>query len=82
MNDRERWRYFPTVNADLLGETLGSWQAKFPDMGVCAFLPEAQKGQVSLLQSACARLQIPLVGAIFPALLHRVFFIPRMAAAL
>ncbi|HPW28501.1 MAG TPA: FIST N-terminal domain-containing protein [Rhodoferax sp.] len=74
MNDREKLRYLSTVNADLLGETLGSWQEKFPDMGICAFLPEAQKEQVSLLQSACARLQIPLVGAIFPALVHRGAF--------
>lgn len=74
MNDSEKLRYLSTVNADLLGETLGSWQEKFPDMGICAFLPEAQKEQVSLLQSACARLQIPLVGAIFPALVHRGAF--------
>ncbi len=74
MNDREKLRYLSTVNADLLGETLGSWQEKFPDMGICAFLPEAQKEQVSLLQSACARLQIPLVGAIFPAMVHRGAF--------
>ncbi len=74
MNDREKLRFFPTVNADLLGDTLGSWQSKFPDMGVCAFLPEAQRDQVSLLQSACERLQVPLVGAIFPALVHQGAF--------
>ena len=74
MNDREKLRFFPTVNADLLGDTLGSWQSKFPDMGVCAFLPEAQRDHVSLLQSACERLQVPLVGAIFPALVHQGAF--------
>ena len=69
MNDLARMRFLPTVDADLLAETLSGWQARFPGMGVCAFLPEAQKQQLGLLQAACARLRVPLVGGIFPALI-------------
>lgn len=38
-------------------------------MGVLVYLPEAQKHRVSQLQSKCKALGIPLVGAIFPALI-------------
>jgi hypothetical protein len=69
MNDVARMRFLPTLDADVLAETLSGWQARFPSMGVCAFLPEAQKQQLSLLQAACARLRVPLVGGLFPALI-------------
>jgi hypothetical protein len=70
MNDIEKLHFFPTVDAGLLSATLTAWHARFPQLGICAFLPEAQKDQVTLLQAECARLQIPLVGAIFPALVQ------------
>jgi len=43
-------------------------------MGVCAFLAEAQKDQLSNLQAQCAQMEVPLVGGIFPALLHNGAF--------
>ncbi len=69
MNTIEKTRYLPSVHAPQLRETLSTWQAAFPQMGVCAFLPEAEKDQLPQLQAECARLQIPLVGGIFPALI-------------
>lgn len=74
MDNTPKTRFLPQVNAAVLEETLAAWRAKFPAMGVCAFLPEAQKDQVALLQASCARLQVPLIGAIFPALVANAQF--------
>ena len=38
-------------------------------MGVMAFLPEAEQAAVGVIQSACLGLSVPLVGAVFPALI-------------
>jgi hypothetical protein len=51
-----------------LVSTLSAWKREFPEQSVIALLPEAEKDKVSLLQSVCSRLGIPLAGAIFPAL--------------
>lgn len=60
--------YCPTMDARGLDETLLAWKQRYPTMGVCALLPEAQKAHLALLQECCARAQVELVGAIFPAL--------------
>lgn len=64
----QKMRYLRQVDATVLQQTLSVWQGRFPKMGVCAFLPEAQKENVELLQSSCEKLNVPLVGGIFPAL--------------
>ncbi len=69
MNDTSKMCYLPQVDAATLGETLDAWRASFPKLGICAFLPEANKEYVALLQAVCAQKEVPLVGAIFPALL-------------
>ena len=69
MNHTAKLSFLPCVDTQLLDKTLSGWQSSFPQMGVCAFLPEAQKDQLGLLQAQCARLHIPLVGGIFPALI-------------
>lgn len=74
MNNSSKLCFLPSLDPDLLHETLSGWQSSYPQMGVCAFLPEAQKDQLSLLQASCARLQIPLVGGIFPALIRNGMF--------
>ena len=74
MDAIEKVRFLPTIDAALLSATLTAWRTRFPPMGICAFLPEARKDQVGLLQAECARLQIPLVGAIFPALVFEGAF--------
>ena len=53
---------------DTIGVELDEWLLVSPGMGILALLPEAEKNQLTLLQSACRDRSIPLVGAIFPAL--------------
>jgi len=74
MNGLTKLCFVPGVDPQLLEQTLSSWQSAFPHMGVCAFLPEARKDQVGLLQARCADKHIPLVGGIFPALVHQGAF--------
>lgn len=70
MNHTDKMFFLSGMDASLLESKLSSWQSNYPKMGVCAFLPEAQKDQLGNLQAVCARLQVPLVGGIFPALIH------------
>ncbi|MBK6648390.1 MAG: FIST C-terminal domain-containing protein [Betaproteobacteria bacterium] len=51
-----------------IAQTLTEWQASYPQMGVMALLPEAEKGQLPILQTCCRQFGVPLIGAIFPAL--------------
>ncbi|MEW6163943.1 MAG: FIST C-terminal domain-containing protein [Pseudomonadota bacterium] len=52
-----------------LDALLAQWQAAAPRAGVLALLPEAEAGRLPLLQAACRARDIPLHGALFPALL-------------
>lgn len=74
MNDIPKMCFLPRIDGNLLSEALSTWRARFPDMGICALLPEAEKAQVPLLQAQCALQHIPLVGAIFPALINQGTF--------
>jgi hypothetical protein len=75
--------YLPDIAERLLDEQLAVWQAEQPKMGVLVLLPEAERGAVTRIQQVCARRQIPVVGAIFPALTEGGAFRARgMAAAL
>jgi hypothetical protein len=69
MNTPNRMYFLPQVDSTELSQVLLVWQSAFPKMGVCAFVPEAQKEDVTALQAQCAKLHVPLVGAIFPALI-------------
>lgn len=51
-----------------MAHVLQAWKADHPDLGVCVFLPEACKSDVATVQACCLRLEVPLVGAVFPAL--------------
>jgi hypothetical protein len=68
MNNPNKMRYLAKAEAGALDQILAEWQARFPKMGICAFLPEVQKEAVSVLQAACAKRSVPVVGGIFPAL--------------
>ena len=50
------------------------WAAQYPAMGVLAMLPEALKDGVPVVQQACRAHGLPLVGAIFPALIDGAGF--------
>jgi len=61
--------YLPRMDSDALASALQIWKSARPSMGVLALLPEAEKEQVTALQATCRRAGVPLVGAIFPALI-------------
>lgn len=62
--------YLPHLKERFLDELLAGWKALQPRMGVFALLPEAEKDAISRVQRVCARRHIPLVGALFPALIE------------
>jgi hypothetical protein len=62
--------YFPSLDDAAIEALLDSWRAAWPQMGVFALLPEAEKGGVERLQAACARRKVTLAGAVFPALVE------------
>lgn len=68
MRKHSQMRFLPRIEVVELEDTLRQMQAHLPHMGICAFLPEAQKDKLDILQAACRAFSIPLVGAIFPAL--------------
>ncbi len=67
-------RYLQTLEDAPLEKTLTAWRAERPNMGVLVLLPEAEQRAVPRIQAICARLGIPLVGAIFPALVEHSAF--------
>jgi hypothetical protein len=77
MHKFAKLRHLPSVDAVALAHTLQQWRAEFPDMGVCALLPEAEKDNLVVLQAQCNALQVQLVGAIFPALVHNGAFLTQ-----
>jgi len=66
--ETNKMRYLRQVDKTSVGQILDEWQGRFPKMGICAFVPEAQKENVGVLQAICAQKNVPLVGGIFPAL--------------
>jgi hypothetical protein len=68
MRERDQMCFLPRIESVELKNTLRKMQERSPRIGICAFLPEAQKDQLGVLQAACRDFSIPLVGAIFPAL--------------
>ncbi|WP_273424661.1 FIST signal transduction protein [Curvibacter lanceolatus] len=54
--------------SDTLSVSLAAWQARWPDMGVLALVPEALADRVPALQAACRERGVALLGAVFPSL--------------
>jgi hypothetical protein len=75
MNKTGLMHYLSQVEAGVIEQKLAELQALHPKLGICALLPEAEKGKVTVLQAACAKLKVPLVGAIFPALVQDGHFL-------
>lgn len=63
-------RYLPNLEELFLDEQLATWQTDQPKMGVLVLLPEAERDAVLRIQQVCARHNIPVVGAVFPALVE------------
>jgi hypothetical protein len=70
MSKANMMHYLPEIEAGEIEQKLTELKALHPKLGVCALLPEAEKGKVGVLQAACASRAVPLVGAIFPALVQ------------
>jgi hypothetical protein len=69
MNKINMMHFLPAVENSAIVAVLDEWRMNYPDLGICALLPEANKDAVAALQNICAERHIALVGAIFPALL-------------
>ncbi len=79
MNTTSMMQYLPQIEAGAVEQKLTELRAQYPQLGVCALLPEAEKDKVAVLQAACAKLKVPLVGAIFPALVKEGNFLTNGA---
>lgn len=66
--------YLPAIDESSLNALLTEWRGHYPAMGVLVLLPEQESPAVSLIQSVCTRLEVPLIGAIFPALIAHAAF--------
>lgn len=53
----------------IINALLQSWHNQWPEMGVIALVPEAERNLIPLLQTLCRQRNIPLAGAVFPALI-------------
>jgi hypothetical protein len=79
MNALSAMEYLPEVTAGALDEVLARWGSEYPDMGVLALLPEAEKDAVTTIQQACNSSDTGLIGAIFPALIESEVFLTHGA---
>lgn len=68
-------QYLPDLNEDSLAAVLVQWQERYPGLGVCALLPEAEQEKLGVLQAGCMLRNVPLAGGIFPALVKEGGFV-------
>ncbi|TPQ25604.1 FIST signal transduction protein [Methylomonas koyamae] len=66
--------YFPSIELAAIESRLAEWRALFPEMGVLALFPEAEKASIPALQALCNRGGLPLCGAMFPQLIYGTGF--------
>lgn len=61
--------YFDNKAPDEIAALFGEWRNRYPGMGVLALVAEQDRdSMVPLLQALCRKMNIPLCGAVFPAL--------------
>lgn len=60
---------FCPIDAVSLAAVLSEWRTLWPEMGVLILLPEAEKTAIPMLQTLCREKNIPMLGAVFPALI-------------
>lgn len=61
--------HFASTDLEAIAAQLHEWGANQPDMGVMAFLPEKSQSDLTALQALFRKQGIPLIGAIFPAII-------------
>lgn len=74
MNPTPKIQYFKTIESLEVQACCQDWKKEFPNMAVMAFVSEASATKVEVIQKASKDLSIPLVGAIFPALVYKSEF--------
>jgi hypothetical protein len=62
------YQFVPLDDAGLARQ-IAIWQRAWPDCWIWACVPEAERHGIPLLQAHCRSRSMPLVGAVFPALL-------------
>lgn len=70
MSEDLGWRYLDAVEPGALRSVLESWRATYPRCAVLALLPETAAADVATLQAACRAAGVPLLGGLFPRLIH------------
>lgn len=66
---------FERIETGRISRLLNEWHDEHPGMGVLALVAEADRETVvPLLQSLCNSVSVPLVGAVFPAILDQTGF--------
>ncbi len=73
------WRYLPALEEGALRAAVRGWRARWPRAAVLALLPEAEAGALPTLQAACRAEGAPLLGGIFPRLIHQASFVSHGA---
>lgn len=63
--------YLPEVSESRLTAILTEWKLGFPNAGILALVPEAEKEKIGLLQALARTHEQALMGAVFPALVTR-----------
>jgi len=74
MNKKSFVQYMPLFNEQIVGNVLTLWKEKYPESGVLVLLPEAEKGRIKEIQAIFKNKAVPLLGAIFPELIHEEKF--------
>ena len=60
-----------------ISRVLAQWKAKHPEMGGLVLVPEAEKAHVPAIQKVFREQGIPVIGAIFPALVTTQGFVTQ-----
>lgn len=73
------WRFFEALEPAALRGVLDAWRGSHPRCAVLALLPETAAADVAALQEACRSAGVPLLGGLFPRLIHEGSFVSRGA---
>jgi hypothetical protein len=67
MPTERRFASFPAFDEGAVAEVMAGWREVYPQCGVLALVPEAERAAIPALQTLSSSLDVPLVGAMFPA---------------
>ncbi|MBS0348750.1 MAG: FIST C-terminal domain-containing protein [Proteobacteria bacterium] len=62
-----------------VAEVIARWRHDHPGLGVLLLLPEAEKAHIPAIQAVFREAAVPLLGAVFPALIVNDEFVPHGA---